>query len=125
MAKKSTKKAAKTKLAKMDETGRREESERRQEDTNPAGERRKTNRRRQIDPTTCERDYTEAEIEFMHALDNYKRQSGRMFPTCSEILEVLGKLGYRKMDVPAEPCCQHTCQPSSSVEHDVEVETVV
>ena len=41
----------------------------------------------------------------MHALDEYKRASGRMFPTCSEILEVLGKLGYRKMDMPAEGCC--------------------
>jgi hypothetical protein len=61
------------------------------------GERRqKVNRRRQIDPTTCERDYTDAEIEFMHALDQYKRASGRMFPTCSEILEVIRGLGYEK-----------------------------
>jgi hypothetical protein len=61
------------------------------------GERReKVSRRRQIDPTTCERDYSEAEIEFMHALDQYKRTSGRMFPTCSEILEVLRNLGYEK-----------------------------
>jgi 5-methylcytosine-specific restriction endonuclease McrA len=48
----------------------------------------KVSRRRQIDPTTCERDYTIEEIEFMAALDAYKRSSGRMFPTCSEILEV-------------------------------------
>jgi hypothetical protein len=61
------------------------------------GERReKVNRRRQIDPTTCERDYTDAEVEFMHALDQYKRTSGRMFPTCSEMLEVLIALGYEK-----------------------------
>jgi len=57
-------------------------------------ERRKTPRRRQIDPTTCERDYSNDEIEFMHALDAYKRTSGRMFPTCSEILEVIRHLGY-------------------------------
>ena len=56
----------------------------------------KVSRRRQIDPTTCERDYTPDEIEFMNALDDYKRSSGRMFPTCSEILEVIGKLGYEK-----------------------------
>lgn len=63
------------------------------------GERReKVNRRRQIDPTTCERDYTDAEIEFMHALDQYKRTSGRMFPTCSEVLEVLRNLGYEKKE---------------------------
>ena len=33
----------------------------------------------------------------MQALDEYKRLSGRMFPTCSEILEVIYKLGYRQV----------------------------
>jgi hypothetical protein len=61
----------------------------------------KVNRRRQIDPTTCERDYSTEEVEFMSALDDYKRRSGRMFPTCSEILEVLKSIGYEKRaDVP-------------------------
>ncbi len=61
------------------------------------GERReKVSRRRQIDPTTCERDYSDDEVQFMHALDQYKRSSGRMFPTCSEVLEVLRGLGYEK-----------------------------
>ncbi len=54
-------------------------------------------RRRQIDPTTCERDYSTDEVEFMNALAEYKRVSGRSFPTCSEILEVLRDLGYRKV----------------------------
>lgn len=59
------------------------------------GERRvKVQRRRQIDPTTCERDYNDDEIQFMQALDAYKRANGRMFPTCSEILEVIRALGY-------------------------------
>jgi hypothetical protein len=65
-------------------------------------ERRKTPRRRQIDPTTCERDYTQDEIDFMRAMDAYKRSSGRMFPTCSEILEVVKSLGYAKLP-PAPP----------------------
>jgi len=52
--------------------------------------------RKRIDPTTCERDYSEAEIEFMQALDRYKRSNGRPFPTCSEILRVLIDLGYQK-----------------------------
>jgi hypothetical protein len=56
--------------------------------------REKVARRRQIDPTTCERDYSADEIEFMHAMDAYKRANGRMFPTCSEILEVIRALGY-------------------------------
>ncbi|HEV3418470.1 MAG TPA: hypothetical protein VG056_16730 [Pirellulales bacterium] len=57
----------------------------------------KVNRRRQIDPTTCERDYSGEEIEFMQALEQYKRTSGRMFPTCSEILEVIRDLGYQRV----------------------------
>lgn len=81
---------------------RRKTSDRRKTDVPVAVERRtlqrrtKVSRRRQIDPTTCERDYTAEEIEFMNALDQYKRSSGRMFPTCSEILEVLRNLGYQK-----------------------------
>lgn len=52
------------------------------------------NRRRLIDPTTCERDYSAEEMEFMQALESYKRSTGRLFPTCSEVLEVLRSLGY-------------------------------
>ena len=59
--------------------------------------RRKTQRRRHIDPTTCERDYSDPEIEFMRAMDDYKRKSGRMFPTCSEVLEVVRDLGYFRL----------------------------
>jgi hypothetical protein len=54
-------------------------------------------RRRQIDPTTCERDYTNDEIEFMKAMDQYKRDNRRPFPTWSEVLEVLRALGYRRV----------------------------
>ena len=65
------------------------------------GERRQRGeRRRQVDPTTCERDYTEEEIDFMKAMDQYKRDNRRPFPTWSEVLEVLRALGYRKV---AEP----------------------
>lgn len=55
-------------------------------------------RRRMIDPTTCDRDYGPEELEFMQALDRYKRTSGRMFPTCSEVLEVLRSLGYQRVE---------------------------
>ena len=57
-------------------------------------------RRRQVDPTTCERDYSDEEIVFMKAMDLYKRANRRPFPTWSEVLEVLRALGYRKV---AEP----------------------
>ena len=60
--------------------------------------RRKKQRRRHIDPTTCERDYNDAEIEFMRAMDDYKQESGRMFPTCSEVLEVVRGLGYVQLN---------------------------
>ena len=58
---------------------------------------RQVERRRQIDPTTCERDYSDEEVEFMKAMDEYKREFGRPFPTWSEVLEVLKAMGYRKV----------------------------
>ena len=58
-------------------------------------------RRRQIDPTTCERDYNDDEIEFMKAMDQYKRENRRPFPTWSEVLEVLRAMGYRKTAEPS------------------------
>ena len=68
------------------------------EERRVAPERRvKVERRRQIDPTTCERDYQTDEIEFMRAMDEYKRRSGRMFPTWSEVLEVVKSLGYQRV----------------------------
>src|SRR5438128_5619358 len=69
--------------------------ERRQGDRREQGE-----RRRQVDPTTCERDYTDEEILFMKAMDQYKRDNRRPFPTWSEVLEVLRALGYRKVADP-------------------------
>jgi hypothetical protein len=53
-------------------------------------------RRRLVDPTTCDREYTPAEIELMQAMQAYKQSSGRMFPTWSEVLEVMRALGYSK-----------------------------
>ena len=64
------------------------------------GDRRRGDRRRQVDPTTCEREYTPEELEFMRAVDDYKRRSNRPFPTWSEVLEVVRALGYRKVATP-------------------------
>lgn len=70
----------------------------------------KGERRRQVDPTTCEKDYSDDEIIFMKAMDQYKRANRRPFPTWSEVLEVLLSLGYRKVEeatalpgVPTQP----------------------
>jgi len=93
-------------LDRRDSSDRRESDDRRAqnvavEEDRRVGERRdKVQRRRQIDPTTCERDYSNDEIEFMQAMDAYKRANGRMFPTCSEILEVLRGLGYERVGIP-------------------------
>ena len=99
---------------------RRKAPDRRKKDVPVTVERRKTerrekvNRRRQIDPTTCERDYSYDEIEFMNAMDEYKRTSGRMFPTCSEVLEVIKKLGYEKRPLgkPSEPPAEADSEPA-------------
>jgi hypothetical protein len=63
--------------------------------------RQQSGRRRLVDPTTCERDYTRDELEFMNAVHDYTARSGRLFPTYSEILEVLRALGYQKNETGA------------------------
>ena len=65
---------------------------------NAAEKRRTSERRRLIDPTTCERDYNDDETTFMRAMERYKRENRRPFPTWSEVLEVLMSLGYRKVE---------------------------
>ena len=72
--------------------------------TKAANARQISGRRRFIDPTTCERDYSQDEMEFMKAVDQYKKTSGRPFPTLCEMLEVLRSLGYQK---------NHELEPSS------------
>lgn len=90
-------------VSRREKKDRRAVAERRQEDVEHEGGerrgegRRKVERRRQIDPTTCERDYSGNEVEFMRAMDVYKRKSGRQFPTWSEVLEVIHSLGYRQV----------------------------
>jgi hypothetical protein len=92
------------------------------------GERRvKVPRRRQIDPTTCERDYSNDEIEFMQALDAYKRANGRMFPTCSEVLEVIRNLGYVRVSgsaviEPAAPAAESVVESLEDESDDEDFE---
>jgi hypothetical protein len=69
---------------------------------NAAKARQSSERRRLIDPTTCERDYTDEEADFMKAMDRYKRENRRPFPTWSEVLEVMRSLGYRKVAEPTD-----------------------
>jgi hypothetical protein len=41
--------------------------------------------------------YTPDELEFLKAMDRYKRDNRRPWPTWSEVLAVLRSLGYRKV----------------------------
>lgn len=110
-------------------TDRRLDTERRTKNEPVSAEQRvvqrrvKVNRRRQIDPTTCERDYQYEEIEFMSAMDNYKRSSGRMFPTCSEVLEVIKSLGYAKLPKP-QPETEPDHQPEPHALPSIEISSI-
>src|SRR5687767_5734181 len=82
---------------------------------NAAEKRKASERRRLIDPTTCERDYNDDETEFMKAMDRYKRENRRPFPTWSEVLEVLYSLGYRRVAEPTQmPGLSTTMPPTSN-----------
>ena len=52
---------------------------------------------RRMNPATSDRHYSLDEVEFMNALAEFKRASGRLFPSCSEILDILRNLGYEKI----------------------------
>lgn len=55
-----------------------------------------SSKRRGVDPTTCDPDYTPEQLEFMLAMQRYREENNRPFPTWSEALGVLKGLGYRK-----------------------------
>ena len=46
-------------------------------------------------------DVTDEEAEFGRALDRYKRENHRLFPTYGEILAVAHAMGYRRVAEPA------------------------
>jgi hypothetical protein len=82
--------------------------------TRAANARQVSGRRRFVDPTTCEREYSPAEMEFMQAMHEYKQKSGRMFPTWSEVLEVLKALGYEKAGRAASVAVGVTTKPAQT-----------
>lgn len=48
-------------------------------------------------PSTADMDYSSREWEFMCAIEAFKKESGKMFPTWSEALAVLDSIGYRQV----------------------------
>jgi len=90
--------------------GQRRESERRRKDGVPpegAGvvdrrlgldRRRGPGRRRTEDRKSAEEgNMSDEQFEFLMAIDEYKRQNARPFPSWTEVLEVITALGYRKV----------------------------
>jgi hypothetical protein len=49
-----------------------------------------------------EGEMTDEQFEFVMAVDQYKRQNNRPFPTWTEVLEVIKAIGYRKVADPQD-----------------------
>ncbi len=62
----------------------------------PQAKRQRPERRKRIDPTTFEKQYSSEEMEFMSAMQRFKVQTGKPFPTHCEVLRIAHQLGYRK-----------------------------
>ena len=58
-----------------------------------------------------EKRFTAECAQFMQAMHDYKISSGRMFPTWSEVLEVLQTLGYQKPALPASTAAAAPARP--------------
>ncbi len=48
-------------------------------------------------------DYSDEEREFLVAMERYKRQNRRPYPTWREVLHVVHSLGYRRVAEPRAP----------------------
>jgi hypothetical protein len=70
----------------------------------PTERRAKKDRRRRIDPTTFEKQYTDDELEFMNAMQRFKDQSGKSFPSHGDVLKVAAALGYRRVVIEPLDC---------------------
>ncbi|MBV8780323.1 MAG: hypothetical protein JO353_02895 [Phycisphaerae bacterium] len=98
-------------IASSDIDRRQNQSERRQRNAAEAGytgpdrrsatgleRRRGPGRRRTDDRRSAEEgEMTAEQFEFVMAIETYKKLNKRMFPTWTEILELVGQLGYRKV----------------------------
>jgi hypothetical protein len=62
----------------------------------PLERRARKERRKRIDPTTFEKQYTSDEIEFMNAVQQFKTRHCKSFPSHGDVLRVAISLGYRR-----------------------------
>jgi hypothetical protein len=43
---------------------------------------------------TSEKEYSDHELDFLHAIEAYQARSGRKFPSWTEVLSVVREIGY-------------------------------
>jgi hypothetical protein len=95
----------------------RRKSEDRREDTG-LERRRGPGRRRADDRRSAEEgEMTPEQFEFVMAIQTYKKVNKRMFPTWTEVLEVVNQLGYRKVqarDITLENVPEPQLAPATS-----------
>jgi hypothetical protein len=92
-------------------------SDDRREDTG-LERRRGPGRRRSDDRKAAEEgEMTTEQFEFCMAIETYKKVNKKMFPTWTEVLEVVRHLGYRKVqsrDIQLESCPEPELHPSGT-----------
>lgn len=66
---------------------------------------------------------TAKQFEFVMAVETYKKVNKKMYPTWTEILEVLHQLGYRKV-MPRNIQLTNVPEPNLYVPGEIEVETL-
>jgi len=65
--------------------------------------RRGPGRRRSDDRRAAEEgEMTDEQFDFLMAIDRYKRENSRPFPTWTEVLDVMHAMGYRKVAEPQD-----------------------
>ncbi len=83
--------------------------------------RRGPGKRRSDDRKSAEEGHmSDEQFEFLMAIDEYKKQNARPFPTWTEVLEVIKALGYRKV---AEPSSLAECANQTEQTQDLRPQT--
>jgi hypothetical protein len=85
----------------------------------PRERRARKERRKRVDPTTFEKQYTEDEIEFMNSIQQFKTRTGTSFPTYGEVLRIAANLGYRKSYLVEDDEPTDGEEPSHEAEHSL------
>jgi hypothetical protein len=55
--------------------------------------------RRNVNPATADRIYTDEEREFLRAIDQFQTRTGKRILAWSEVLDIFKSLGYVRLDM--------------------------